>query len=766
MDMKRSFARSYAPPVSILVAFALSASSHAETMKGLEAYKPSATELVSSYLRADSISQEYSSRAFMVTLAPNWLNDGKRFWYRKDSKGGEKEFVLVESATGEKSPLFDHAKVAKGLSDAMGQSIDAKHLPFSTVDVVDDTTVFFETTNQGWNLNLKSSALSKVAQKSRRRRPEAPWVQDTSPPDTRSYNSANGEWTARIADDNVRIKPKDGEEFTVTTEGNPKAYFARVNWSPDSKRVVAVRVTPGDRKPVFLVESSPKNGGRAELHQRLYDLPGDKVDTFDLWVIDPSAKTAKPLEAETVDYGDLPQIRWRRDGHDFTYEKMDRGYGRWRIIEGDALTGQTHALVDDHPATFVDSTAQFRYDCGSEEIVWRSERDGWGHLYLTQPDGKTTQITRGPWVVREVKKVDEKSRTIIFGASGMNPGEDPYFLHYYRINFDGSGLIPLTPAKGDHSPSFDPNFTYVVDTYSQVDVPPVHELRRTSDGSLVATLETANIADLRAYGWRAPEQFTAKGRDGKTDIYGVVFRPSNFDPKKSYPIIEDIYAGPQDSFVPKSFRPNFSMQAFAELGFIVVKADGMGTRNRGKAFHDVCYKNLADAGFPDRILWMKALAKKYPYMDIDRVGVFGTSAGGQNAAGAVLWHPEFYKVAVASCGCHDNRMDKIWWNEQWMGLIGPHYDAQSNITNAAKLQGKLMLIVGELDSNVPPETTYRLADALEKSGKDFDLVVIPGANHTSGGPYGEHKRRDFFVRNLLGIDAPNWQALISAKNTR
>jgi dipeptidyl aminopeptidase/acylaminoacyl peptidase len=235
----------------------------------------------------------------------------------------------------------------------------------------------------------------------------------------------------------------------------------------------------------------------------------------------------------------------------------------------------------------------------------------------------------------------------------------------------------------------------------------------------------------------------------------VVIKPSNFDPNRKYPVIENIYAGPHDSFVPHGFRPFFNMHRLAELGFIVVQIDGMGTNNRGKAFHDVCWKNVADAGFPDRILWMQALAKKMPQADISRVGIYGTSAGGQSSTGGVLFHPEFYKVAVSACGCHDNRIDKQWWNEQWMGYpVGPHYAAQSNITNASNLKGHLLLIVGEQDRNVPPETTFRLADALIKSQKEFDFVVIPGADHTDGGPYGERKRRDFFVRWLHGVEPP------------
>jgi dipeptidyl aminopeptidase/acylaminoacyl peptidase len=249
--------------------------------------------------------------------------------------------------------------------------------------------------------------------------------------------------------------------------------------------------------------------------------------------------------------------------------------------------------------------------------------------------------------------------------------------------------------------------------------------------------------------------FSAKARDGTTDIWGVVYRPMQFDPKKKYPVIEYIYAGPHGSFVPKTFLPYRGLQALAELGFIIVQIDGMGTANRSRAFHDVCWRNLADAGFPDRILWIKALAQRYAYVDTDRVGIFGTSAGGQSALGALLFHGYFYKLAVASCGCHDNRLDKDTWNEQWMGLFGTHYEAQSNVTNAHKLTGKLLLIVGELDTNVPFESTMRVVDALIRARKDFDLLMVPGMGHSDGGLYGERRRRDFFVRHLHGIEPPD-----------
>jgi dipeptidyl aminopeptidase/acylaminoacyl peptidase len=271
-------------------------------------------------------------------------------------------------------------------------------------------------------------------------------------------------------------------------------------------------------------------------------------------------------------------------------------------------------------------------------------------------------------------------------------------------------------------------------------------------------IEKADITKLLETGIKLPEPFVAKGRDGVTDIWGVIVRPVNFDPAKKYPVIENIYAGPHGSFVPKNFKPVASgMHQLAELGFIVVQIDGMGTSNRSKAFHDVCWKNLKDAGFPDRILWIEAAAKKYPYMDINRVGIYGTSAGGQNAAGAVLFHPEFYKIAVASCGCHDNRMDKMWWNEQWMGWpVGEEYAQSSNVENAWRLKGKLLLMNGEMDNNVDPTSTMQMVNALIKANREFEYVFLPGVKHSNGGVYGERKRRDFFVKYLLDVNPPDW----------
>ncbi|MHC4351530.1 MAG: prolyl oligopeptidase family serine peptidase [Planctomycetota bacterium] len=570
--------------------------------------------------------------------------------------------------------------------------------------------------------------------------------------------SSNGKWTHFVRDNNVCIRSKDGEtEVQLSRDGSEGAGYDFVQWAPDSKTLVAWRTEPGDRKQVILVESSPDGGGRAKLHLRPYALPGDKFTSYELNLFDVASKEQVKPDVDPVDFG-RPRLRWNSDGRRFTYQKTDRGHQRFRVIEVDSHTGDTRTIIDEKTDTFIWTAhtenvrlRRVNWISDTNEIIYASERDGWRHLYLV--DAETgefkNQITEGEYVVRVIDRIDEEKRQIWFRACGRNPDQDPYFIHHYRVNFDGTGLVALTEGNGNHSIQYSPDRKYTIDTYSRVDMAPVHELRRTSDGKKVCKLEEADISELTENGWEAPEVFVAKGRDGRTDIWGIICRPADFDPQRKYPIIEDIYAGPHGSYVPKTFSSSRRYASLTELGFIVVKIDGMGTANRSKAFHDVCWKNLKDAGLPDRILWIKAAAKKYPYMDTSRVGIYGTSAGGQSAAGALLFHPEFYKVAVASCGCHDNRMDKASWNEQWMGYpVGPHYAECSNIDNAHRLQGKLMLIVGEMDRNVPPESTMRFVDALVKADKDFDLIVVPGAGHGGGGSYGRRRMYDFFVEHL------------------
>jgi dipeptidyl-peptidase 4 len=588
--------------------------------------------------------------------------------------------------------------------------------------------------------------------------------------------SPDGKWRAEIKENNlvVRNLKNNDEETKLTSDGNADdPYLNRFSWSPNSTKLVAIQEKVGETHKVYTVESSPKDQVQPKLHTQIYAKPGNKLPVARPRLFDVAAgKQILVSEELFPNAWSVSDYRWAPDSSRFSFLYNQRGHQVLRIVGVDAATGVAKPIVDEHSATFIDYSGKMfsQYFDDTNEIIWMSERDGWNHLYLY--DSKTgevkNQITRGPWVVRGVDFVDREKRQIWFRAGGIRAEQDPYYIHYCRVNFDGSGMVVLTAGDGTHDVEFSPDRKFLIDTFSRVDMPPVVELRRSEDGSLVCGLEKADAAELIATGWRAPERFVAKARDGETDIYGIILRPTNFDPNKKYPVIEKIYAGPQGSFVPKAFyssenrgfpgTPIYEGATMAELGFIVVQIDGMGTSNRSKKFHDVCAKNLVDAGFPDRILWMQAAAKKYPQMDLTRVGIYGTSAGGQNALGGLLTHPEFYKAGMADCGCHDNRMDKVWWNEQWMSWpIGPEYDSNSNVTLAPKLQGKLLLIVGELDTNVDPASTMQVVNALIKADKDFELLVVPGADHGAGAstPYGQRRIRDFFVRSLLGKE-PRW----------
>ncbi len=585
--------------------------------------------------------------------------------------------------------------------------------------------------------------------------------------------SFDGQNEAFIQNFNVFIKPRgDAPAYPISFEGteNDAYTFETLAWSPDSKKLVAYRVRPGFDRLVTYIESSPADQIQPKTATIHYAKPGDPVDIASPVMFDVATKKSIQISNSLFPNPfDLTEPVWWKDSRGFTFEYNQRGHQAYTVIEVNAQTGAARPVIAETPETFfyysdigpgLSAGRRYRHDVDDgKEIIWASERDGWEHLYLY--DGATgkvkNQITKGDWLVRNVDYVDDKNRQIWFEAGGSIPGQDPYFTQYYRINFDGSGLTRLTDADGVHAASFSRDHAFYVDSWQRVDLAPIAQLRRTSDQEVVMDLDKGDTTALRAAGFQAPEVFVAKGRDGKTDIWGTITRPLHFDPKKKYPVIESIYAGPQGSFVPKKFSPLAPDQSLAELGFIVVHIDGMGTSNRSKAFHDVAFRDLADAGFPDRILWNKAVAAKYPYYDISRVGIFGTSAGGQSAMGALLFHPEFYKVAVSNSGCQDNRMDKMWWNEQWMSWpIGPQYAASSNVDNAYRLQGKVLLVIGEMDTNVDPASSLQVVNALVKAHKHFDMLYIPGQNHGVSILSDEHDRDDYFVHNLLGVEPPDW----------
>ena len=666
--------------------------------------------------------------------------------------------------------------LAELLSRETGKDIPQNTLRLShlSVDENQPTSVSFEFDGYKWKVEEACTAELRLGSKEELHSPKGPWkkprhwMEVDDEKGAAPVASPDGKRQAYIKNDNVYVSDRDGRhERALSNDGTAGNYYSSwLKWSPDGKYVCANKIRPAQKRYVYYVESSPKSQLQPILHQQEYAKPGDELRFKVPCIFNVETGQAVIPSTELFDRQyDLYGPEWKEDGKAVTFEYNERGHKTYRVLELDAETGKVRTLVEESSPTFVNYSRMFRHVLkGGKEMIWMSERDNWNHLYMIDLEkGKVArQITKGDWVVRRVLKVDEDNQVIYFTASGVNPKEDPYHVHYYKINMDGKEMTCLTPEEGNHSAVFNEDFTLLVDKYSTVEQAPVTVLRTTQgEKAEERTLAQADLSKIKSAGWTAPEIFTAPGRDGVTPMWGIIQRPTNFDPQKKYPVIEYIYSGPGDAYTPKSFLPyNGYTTALAELGFIVVQLDAMGTSYRGKKFEEVCYKNLKDAGFPDRIQWIKAAAEKYPYMDSTRVGIYGCSAGGQEALAAVLFHPEFYKASYSSCGCHDNRMDKIWWNEQWMGYpVDSSYIACSNVENAHRLTRPLMLVVGEMDDNVDPASTMQVVDALIKANKDFELVVLPGVRHSMGESYGEHKRFDFFVKEFMGVEPPKWEEL-------
>ena len=684
------------------------------------------------YDRATTVGKWTAGKVTSAKVSPNWTPDGTRFWYQN----AKKEFVLVDAVKGTREVVSED-KLPK----------DAKPVPpkqkgfggrDETAEVEDEDVAF---------------------------------VRAMQPPPRRGGESPDGKWTAFVKDNNVWLRDtKANQEAQLSKDGKADDGYGRLNWSPDSKRLIAIKTKAGGERKVTLVESSPRDQLQPLTSTYFYLKPGDPIPLPKPHLFDVETKKEIAVSDELFpNPWSVGNEHWSADGKRYYFTYNQRGHGVMRLLAIDTDSGKVTAVVNEECKTFFDYTNKLHltYLDETNEALWMSERDGWNHLYLIDlKTGKASRVTRGEWVVRRVDRVDVKAREVWFWAMGVHADQDPYHVHLCRAKLDGTGFTALTGGDGTHmtfdqnrrpvlNVEFSPDRKFLIATYSRVDLPPVAELRRTSDGTKVCDLEKADAGALLKTGWRYPERFVSKGRDGKTDIHGYIVRPSNFDPKKKYPVVEHIYAGPHDHHVRKSFSPAPYEQRMAELGFIVVRIDGMGTNWRSKAFHDVCWKNLGDSGFPDRIAWIKAAAAKHTELDLSKgVGIFGGSAGGQSSTRALLAFGDFYTVAVSDCGCHDNRMDKSWWNEMWMSWpVGPHYAEQSNVTQAKNLKGKLMLVVGELDRNVDPASTMQVADALIKADKDFDLLVVPGGGHGAGEqPYGNRRRMDFFVRHLMGVE--------------
>lgn len=742
---------------------------------------------VADYQRSLGLREQWITLTENVAWPAQWQDNG-RFYYRKTVPGGF-AFVSADVATLQKQPAFDQARVAQGLSAATGKPYAALRLPFeqfsfSTEGERSDGAIVFALDDAPWRCTLTTYHCAPDARLQATSRPRGFGVvrDPLVPADTAPRRSPDARWEVLADGWNLVLRRvADGQVTRLSSDGRADDYFdlESVAWSPDSRQLAVYRVRPGLARRVTRVEAAPAGAGQPVVHTQLYPKPGDAVDV-ERPVLFSLDGTRRDVDTALFDNPySLSPLQWRSDGRSVAFDYVQRGFQRMRVIAVDARSARARVAVGEDARTFVYADRSFRHDVDGrgDEVLWISERDGWRHLYLL--DGRSgkvkRQLTRGPWVVRDVLRVDDAQRRIWFTASGMDAGKDPYDRQLYSVDFDGRRLTRLTHADADHDVAIADDGLHYVDVYSRPDLPPVMELHAI-DGQLLHTVERGTIDKLQAAGWRAPETFVAKGRDGTTDIWGMVVRPRDYDPRKTYPVIENIYAGPHDSFVPKTFWPfgyhsggdkQIGMQAQADLGFIVVMIDGMGTANRSKAFHDVAWKNLGDSGFADRIAWHRALAAKDPSYDISRVGIYGASAGGQSTLGALERHPEFYKVGVAFAGCYDNRMDKISWNEQWMGWpVDASYAAASGVVNASKLQGDLLLIVGEQDSNVDPASTAQVVDALIKAGKEFDLLTVPGGEHSVGrssGPidYVQRRQYDFFVRHLRNEPTPHWNSLPS-----
>lgn len=726
---------------------------------------------VEDYNRAYALREKYNAKHVLYAgVVPHWVDQTSAFWYVRQTEKG-KEYVKVDAASKKRTALFDQQKMAAALTEKAGREINAYNLPLQNCRLnISLDTLRFQLDGKFWAYSIKNNRLLDEGAIPLRGK-ERHWMEVDDEKEGRPVTSPDGKWTAFIKNDNVYVREvATGKEKQLSQDGTlSNYYFSYIQWSPDSKSVVSCRIRPVEKRYVYYVESSPADQAQPKLHKQEYAKPGDELrfKVPCIFEVESGRRLIPSTELFSHQY-ELSGPMWNADSKAITFEYNERGHKVYRVLEMSAVDGSVRTLIEEKEEKYVNYPRIYRnYLSDGKRIIWSSERDNYNHLYLyDRATGKPlNQITKGEWYVRGVQHVDEANEVIYFSANGMKKGEDPYLIHYYRINFDGSNLVELTPEEGMHQCWYLSDYKYLVDVYSKVDQAPIAVLRDAKNGKIRMQLDKADISALLANGWKAPEVFSAKGRDGKTDMWGVIYRPSNFDPSKKYPVIEYIYSGPGDQYVPKTFSSyNWWMTSLAELGFIVVQVDGMTTSFRSKEFEEVCYKNLKDAGLPDHIAWIKAAAQKYPYMDIDRVGIFGCSAGGQESTGAVLFHPEFYKAAYSACGCHDNRMDKIWWNELWMGYpVDESYSACSNVDNAHLLSRPLMLVVGELDDNVDPASTMQVANALIKANKDFELVVIPGAHHTMGEDFGEHKRYDFFVRHLMGITPPSWDKVKTGK---
>ncbi|MGH7468021.1 MAG: DPP IV N-terminal domain-containing protein [Longimicrobiales bacterium] len=763
----------------------------------------SAQDVRTDYQRAEQFLGQ-NSRLLVAgeAVRPVWLPGSDRFWYRNNTGAGA-EFLIVDPVARTRQPAFDHARLAAALSVANDTSYEPNKLPFQT----------FEFTDNGRSLQIELDTLRSTTCDlasytcTRLVRPARKPVSEVRSPD--------GKWVAFTRNGNLFVRPATGgDEIQLTRDAQPDYGYASpigccdqvtsvrqrrerrpvLLWSADSRKIATYRADERNVKPLHLLETAT---GRPILHTYRYALPGDSViPRIETYVIDLATKQVVrgergPQDAVNTSCCWLVSDTLWKDGRwgspalvsaadgpgaELTYTRFyythgQRDYRKFELLELDALTGKTRKVLEETSPTFVElnlnsgGQPNWRIVNNNREVIWFSERDGWAHLYLM--DAATGQlknrITEGPWVVNDIVHVDEANRLLYFTARGREPGKDPYLRFFYRVRLDGTGLTLLTPEHADHSIYMPPSGNFVVDTYSRPDTLPTSVLR-APDGRVLSTLERADASRLLARGLVMPERFVVKARDGVTDLYGLLYRPSKFDARASYPLIDYIYPGPQIGPIGNrtfTVSPRGDAQALAELGFLVFQIDAFGTPLRSKAFHDAYYANMGDNGLPDHMAGIKQLAARYPQIDVSRIGIYGHSGGGFSGTDAILRYPDFFKVAVSSAGNHDNRSYDYSWGEKYHGQVkknssgGDNFDTQANHLLAANLKGKLLLMYGTLDDNVHPNATLLLINELVRHNKNFDLLVMPNRNHGfANEPYVVRRTWDYFVKHLLGKEPP------------
>ncbi|MCY3678695.1 MAG: DPP IV N-terminal domain-containing protein [Gemmatimonadetes bacterium] len=763
----------------------------------LPAQQPPVTVTAEDYARAESfLAGRTGGLVFGASVQPNWL-PGDRFWYRNTISGGT-EFILVDPAAGTRARAFDHERLAAAIGAATGSQVGPLELPFRTFELTESGDAL--TARVGGSATQADGRSPRTGDTHLRCDLRAYTCSPTDPapdPDPNAIPSPDGTKAAFIRDHNLWLRDLDtGAETPLTTDGIEDYGYATNNagwvkrdspvllWSPASDMIATFQ---HDARGVGMMHMTTTNVGHPELESWKYPLPGDslifRISRVVIHVGDPGADRPHrvvrlqmppdPHRSSTTDHvagrgGVFLDVEWSADGSQLAFLSNSRDHKHAQLRVADPHTGEVRDVLGETEETFFESGsggANWRVLKASNEVIWFSKRHNWGHLYRydLSTGALLDRITTGDWNVRQLLRVDEEARTLYFTGTGREPG-DPYFQYLYRIGMDGSGLTLLTPDSANHTVSLSPTGAYFVDSHSTPVIPPVTVVR-DMDGSVVAELERADISALLSSGWQPPEPFTVKARDGETDLHGLMYRPTHFDPAQSYPVVNYLYPGPQSGSVgSRSFRASRGdKQALAELGFIVVEVDAMGTPGRSKAFHDAYYGNMGDNGLPDQVGMVRQLGARHPWMDLDRVGIWGHSGGGFASTAGILRYPDFYKVAVSQAGNHDNRNYEDDWGEKWQGLLETYpdgttnYDNQANQLVAENLQGKLLLAHGTMDTNVPLYNTLLVVDALIAADKDFDLIMLPNRGHGfSSEPYMMRRRWDYFVRHLLGTEPPEY----------